>query len=290
VSDSDGAPETRDQAETAETSEGSETPSTRAPRRRFPRRFPVKSVVALAIIVLLGLPVVSLLQPGYYSRYPELTERMENWRTSTHARMSCADCHVEPGIDGYLSFAAKAVPAFYSQVVGGPDASNLLHVPTIAACQKCHTSYREVSSGGDLLIPHQAHVEVLEMECAFCHQDLVHTANPQGRNTPKMTFCLEECHDGTAASAECVDCHTRKEVPDNHLRDDWLLIHAEMIATEDCGECHAWSPDYCAECHAERPPSHTGNWKKLHQVPALERGSEGCKACHDDAFCQECHD
>lgn len=254
------------------------------------RHFPVKSAVALAILVVVGLPVVSLLQPGYYARYPELVERMENWRTSTHALMSCADCHIEPGVGGYASFTAKAIPAFYSQLFGGPSASNLLHVPTTAACQKCHTSYREVSSGGDLLIPHQAHVEVLEMECALCHQDLVHAGNAQGRNTPRMTFCLEECHDGTSASAECLDCHTRKQVPPDHLRDDWLSVHAEQIDAVDCGECHAWSPDYCAECHAKRPASHAGNWKKLHAEPALERGVDGCKACHPDAFCRECHD
>jgi len=254
------------------------------------RRFPVKSAIALVILVLLGLPIVSMLQPGYYQRYPELGPRMENWRVSTHARIPCSGCHIEPGIVGYAAFAEHAIPAFYSQLLHGPRPENLLPVPGRDACRKCHTSFRQVSSGGDLLIPHKAHVEVLEMECATCHRDLVHSVNTKGFNSPEMTMCLETCHDGEQASADCVSCHTRKNVPEDHRRDDWLEVHAEMTAVVDCAECHAWSPDYCSECHAKRPKSHAGNWKKQHAVPARARGGEGCPTCHDDDFCKECHD
>lgn len=254
------------------------------------RRFPVKSAVALAIIVVVGLPVFSTLQPRYYERYPELGPRMENWRNSTHARIACSGCHVEPGVLGYATFAARSIPAFYSQLVQGPHPDNLLGVPSVAACQKCHTSYRQVSSNGDLLIPHRAHVEVLEIDCAKCHTDLVHTENTQGYNGPRMAGCLEGCHDGEAASDECTDCHTRKHVPEDHKRADWLEVHSQMVDTVDCGECHAWSPDFCAECHAKRPASHEGNWKKGHAPVALRRGPAGCMTCHDEALCKDCHD
>lgn len=271
----------------------SESPDTqeRAVERRIRlRHFPWKSAIAVAIIVIVGLPVYSLLQPRYYQRYEDLASRMDNWRSSTHARIPCSECHVEPGAAGLFDFATKAVPAFYSQLLHGPRPANLLAVPGRDACQKCHTAYRQVSSTGDLLIPHRAHVEVLEINCPVCHQDLVHSVNEQGYNAPQMTMCLELCHDGEQASTECVDCHTQKHVPDDHLRDDWLEIHSDMTETVDCDECHAWSPDYCADCHAERPEGHIGNWKNLHQHPALERGEDGCLVCHDREFCKDCHD
>ena len=258
------------------------------PRKRW--RFPWKSAIAVAIIVLIALPIISVLQPAYYERYPELGPRMENWRTSTHAKISCSECHIEPGARGFVTFAAKSIPAYYSQLIQGPDTTNLLSTPDRDACQKCHTSYRQVSSNGDLLIPHRAHVEVLEIDCATCHEDLVHTANEAGYNAPTMIGCLENCHDGEQASAECTDCHTRKHVPDDHKRDDWLEVHAGHSEEIDCDECHGWSPDYCADCHAERPASHAGNWKKDHQYPALERGETPCRTCHDEAFCKDCHD
>lgn len=258
------------------------------PRRRL--RFPVKTALALALITALGLPVFSLLQPGYYGRYPDLSVRIGNWKASTHARVPCSGCHVEPGVPGMARFAAHAVPAFYSQLIRGPRPANLLPVPGIAACRKCHTDFRQVSSSGDLNIPHKAHVAVLGIKCATCHEDLVHSVNDKGFNQPSMTMCLDSCHDGDRASAECVDCHTRKQVPDSHRSKDWLAVHSTMSAQVDCGECHAWSPDYCAECHRERPASHAGNWKKLHAPVTISRGAKGCTTCHDGAFCKECHD
>lgn len=259
-------------------------------KKRRLRHFPVKSFLALVIIVLVGLPIFSTLQPRYYERYPDLEPRMENWRASTHAKIPCSGCHVYSGAGGMLEFSARAIPAFYSQLIQGPHPDNLLDVPDSDACQKCHTAYRQVSSTGDLLIPHRAHVEILEVECATCHRDLVHSENTQGYNSPKMTMCFEQCHDGESATRECIKCHTRKHVPDNHKTEDWLEVHSQRAEEIDCGECHAWSPDFCAECHSEKPESHAGNWKKMHQFPALERGDKGCKTCHEEKFCLECHD
>lgn len=244
--------------------------------------------LAIVVIVLLVLPVVSMLQPDYYRRYSVLGPRMDHWEVSTHSRVSCAECHVHPGIGGFLSFAAKSVPAFYSQLAKGPDATNLMEAPGRDACQTCHTQYRRVAPSGDLLIPHRAHVEVLELDCVVCHKDLVHSLNRHGFNKPEMETCLE-CHDGDRASDACVDCHTRKETPPTHMDDDWLEVHGQMADSQDCGTCHDWTPDYCAECHENRPASHVGNWKTDHAPLALERG-DGCLVCHGgQEFCDECH-
>ena len=244
--------------------------------------------VALVVIALV-VPTVSTLRPDYYRRYPDLAHRMDHWATSTHSRIGCAECHVEPGPSGLLAFALEAVPAYYSQVMSGPDADNLLTAPGRDACQSCHTSYRSVAPSGDLLIPHRAHVEVLEMECVACHEDLVHSLNDRGFNRPEMEGCLERCHDGETASAECVDCHTRKQTPDTHLQADWLQVHGDAAAEGDCGVCHDWTPGYCGACHEQRPASHVGNWKSGHAAPARERDG-GCLVCHDEKeFCGRCH-
>ncbi|MDO8964039.1 MAG: hypothetical protein Q7W30_06025 [Coriobacteriia bacterium] len=260
-----------------------------APARRL--HFPIKSVIALAIIVIVGLPVFSLLQPGYYRRYADLGPRMDNWSQSTHAKVPCSGCHVEPGVSGFLTFAAKSIPAFYSQLLHGPRPANLFGVPGRAACQECHTGYRQVSPNGDLLIPHRAHVEVLKLDCAVCHKDLVHVRNTLGYNKPSMSACLSACHNGKSATDKCVKCHTRKQVPDNHRRKDWLEVHSTLARTIDCGSCHAWSPDFCRECHLKRPASHAGNWKKLHGAVAKAGGDKGCLVCHEGGkSCRKCHD
>lgn len=261
-----------------------------------PRRFGLRlsrgligSALGLFVLVLLVLPVFSTLQPGYYGRYPELRERMNNWTVSTHGKTSCLACHVEPGASGFAGFAFRSIPAFYSQLATGPKSTNLLRPPSQRACQKCHTAYRKVSPDGDLLIPHRAHVEVLKMNCTVCHTDLVHAANDKGFNRPRMKPCLERCHDGVKATRECTKCHTHKKTPESHEQKDWLKVHSKMAETTDCGSCHSWTPDYCADCHAQRPASHKGNWKKDHAPHAKTRG-DGCLVCHGgEKFCKKCH-
>jgi len=252
-------------------------------------RFPWKTLVAVVVIGLLVLPVYSTLQPAYYERYPQLHGRIDAWTVSTHGRIPCSGCHIDPGPVGFIVFAAKSVPAFYSQLIFGPGPENLLQAPDRAACQKCHTGYRTVSPAGDLLIPHQAHVEVLKINCVVCHKNLVHSLNAAGYNKPEMQTCLSSCHNGVKATNKCEKCHTRKQVPPGHLKSDWLTIHPTMVNTIDCGHCHAWSPNYCRECHAHRPPSHVGNWKMGHGVRAKARGTKGCLFCHGQAFCSRCH-
>ncbi len=264
-----------------------EPPSVPPAHRRG--HFPWKSIVALVVVFLLVLPVYSTLQPAYYDRYPSMRSRMANWRVSTHALVPCSGCHVNPGPIGFLTFAAKSIPAFYSQLLTGPQSTNLMQVPDRQACQKCHTSYRQISAGGDLLIPHKAHVEVLKVNCPVCHKNLVHSVNTLGFNKPEMSTCLDTCHDGTKATNQCVKCHTRKEVPASHKDKNWLQIHPTMTETVNCGQCHAWSPDYCKKCHANRPASHSGNWKTEHAVRAKARGTKGCLFCHDQVFCNKCH-
>jgi hypothetical protein len=254
------------------------------------RRLRTWALIGLGVllVVVVVLPVFSTLQPDYYRRYPDLGPRMDHWETSTHARISCGECHLDPGISGVVTFSAKAIPAFYSQLVQGPDTTNLLGTPTREACQKCHTSYRSVAPSGDLLIPHKAHVGILKMECTTCHKNLVHSLNRHGFNRPDMETCLT-CHDGVAATDECVKCHTRKQTPASHTQKDWLQVHGAAAAEQDCAECHDWTPGYCAECHERKPASHVGNWKKNHAAPAKVRG-DGCLVCHGgEEFCKTCH-
>ncbi len=259
-------------------------------RRRRRHRIVKWGAIALgiALVVALVLPVVSVLQPGYYRRYPALAQRMDHWAVSTHSRISCTECHVNPGAREFAAFAIKAIPAFYSQLVSGPSTTNLLSAPKREACQRCHTAYRTVSPAGDLLIPHKAHVQVLGMECVTCHKNLVHTPNRRGFNRPEMEGCLATCHNGDTASDKCTDCHTRKQTPDTHDRKDWLQTHGKMAETIDCAQCHDWTPKYCEECHKLRPASHAGNWKKDHGPVAKQRG-DGCLVCHQEKFCKECH-
>ena len=272
-------------------------PATEAPepaagegKSHLARQIWTVAVSALIFILLVGLalPVFSTLQPEYYERYPALHVRMDNWRKSTHAKVGCAGCHVKPGFLGFMEFAARSVPDFYSQLIYGPSKTNLFSTPDASACRKCHTDYRQVSPQGDLLIPHRAHVVVLKMQCAECHKNLVHSVNAQGFNSPEMATCLR-CHDGKTATNRCEKCHTGKQAPPSHAAANWLQVHSQKVGTVDCGKCHGFTQNFCADCHSRKPKSHAGNWKTAHAVAAKEH-RQACVVCHDAKFCKNCHD
>lgn len=259
----------------------------RAGQRR--RRFIAGAGLAFFVIIL-TLPLFSIGRPGFYERFKPLRGRIQTWHTSTHAQMTCLACHLEPGTEKALEFLARAMPVYYGAVLGQTGDPGLFTTPTKAACQKCHTAYRQVSASGDLLIPHRAHVVVLKLNCADCHQRLVHSPNPSGFNSPKMGYCLSKCHDGRKATNRCTDCHTEKATPDNHKSGNWLQVHGQKTEQINCGRCHGWAPKLCQACHTSRPRTHVGNWKKEHKGRALIRG-KGCLVCHGGKkFCLKCHD
>ena len=251
------------------------------------RRLIVVAVLAVLIIVA-GVPMYSARQSEYYGNFNGTKGYFRTWRTSTHEKMSCIECHVEPGASNRFVFIARAVGEHYLRFALSGK-TNLFAKPSRQACQECHTTYRVVSASGDLLVPHRAHIEVLKMSCADCHNALVHTQNTKGVNTPRMEACLK-CHDGKKASAKCKSCHTEKAYPESHQAGNWLEIHSEVVKEIDCAKCHAWTPDFCKQCHSRKPKSHRGgNWKKLHAPPARENGKR-CMICHKEKKCLECHD
>jgi hypothetical protein len=256
------------------------------------RRSGLIAITVAAVLVALALlivPGITTLQPGYHERFPGSRESIQHWRESSHARMTCGECHLEPGSKGVVEYGLKAIPVFYSQLLSGKRSTDLLGPPSSQACMKCHSTTRQVSADGDLLIPHRTHIDKLGIECAECHGNLVHTKNPRGLNRPRMTGCVESCHDGKRATDKCEKCHTGKQVPDSHRQKNWLQIHQTESKKVECRSCHEWSPDFCADCHSRRPASHQGNWRKLHADKAKTRGESVCRFCHEAKFCTKCH-
>jgi hypothetical protein len=260
------------------------TPEQRASRRK---RLLVGGLVALAVVLLVVIPGYLAQRPQFMSRYHKFSPQYESWATSVHAQVACQKCHVKPGFFPQMGYRVQALGQFYASLVSRANPPKAIGTPpTNDSCRSCHPDYRTVSPSGDLNIPHRAHVVVLKLKCIECHTDLVHTANAQGDHKPSMETCLV-CHDGKKAKNACVNCHTGKAAPANHKAADWVVIHPTMQAKMDCEKCHGWTENWCAECHSRRPPSHVKKWRSLHGAAVNKRRT--CEACHEAAFCIECH-
>jgi len=256
-----------------------------APLRARERRNRVVLIGAIALLLVL-VPMVLVVQRGYFKRIPALAREYEPWSTSPHAEVGCAECHVRPGVLTQTVYRTRMVGEFYLSLVARSHEPNVFAKPSNEACLKCHNDLRSVSPKGDLQIPHRAHVTVLKMNCVECHDYLVHELNPAGKHTPTMAGCLR-CHDGDTAKNTCTACHTQKAAPESHQAKDWLIQHPQQAAGAECDSCHKWTDKWCADCHARKPASHTKEWRAIHGTAVKQHRS--CEACHDGDFCVRCH-
>jgi hypothetical protein len=250
------------------------------------KRYVFAGIAVLALLLLVVLPGFLASRPAFFGRVPSLTKKYEAWSTSTHVGAGCEGCHVAPNAVAKTTYRARMVGEFYLSLVFRSREPKVFNTPTNESCLACHNDLRTVSPKGDLQIPHRAHVTVLKMKCVECHNYVVHDKSPEGKHTPPMSGCLR-CHDGDTAKNGCTVCHTAKAVPASHKAADWDIVHAKKAADPECDSCHKWTENWCVDCHARRPRSHTADWRATHGAQVAKHRS--CEACHDAAFCVNCH-
>jgi hypothetical protein len=216
--------------------------------------------------------------------------RYENWKTSDHAEVGCADCHTEPGLPAQALHKVVALKELYLHftVQNQPnppeiEANEEAKETVNHACLRCHSLDRNYTLPNNLIMPHKKHIEK-GLVCSTCHLRLVHgEADNRG---PKMELCLK-CHNGKKAPDKCTTCH-KMTAPANHKQANWLDVHGKLSKTLDCGKCHNWRSYWCAQCHSKKPKSHQVKWRTNHKNRAkTDRG--GCNACHQPSFCMKCH-
>ena len=257
-----------------------------APGPAMKRHLVRVGIVVLAVLVFGVLPGYLASRPGFFARYPSLSEQYVPWSTSPHVGVGCEGCHISPTPLARAAFRARMVGEFYLSVAAGSREPDYFERPENEACLECHTELRTSSPKGDLQIPHRAHITILEMDCVECHNYLVHDFSPEGKHAPTMVGCLR-CHDGDTARDDCVACHTEKAAPTSHAAADWLIVHAAQAADPECVTCHKWKEDWCADCHRDLPQSHGTDWRAVHGERAGEH--RNCEACHVTDFCVRCH-
>jgi hypothetical protein len=145
-------------------------------------------------------------------------------------------------------------------------------LPTMATCESCHdiedeaecaTCHQNPDDPGGYeaiteysqLFAHQRHI-AQGLECATCHENAAVADTDEVVGLPGMVGCVD-CHEDQAVENECLTCHT----PDEELM----------------------------------PSSHVVGFTRAHGSlagrDALNAAGElSCMTCHEEAFCQECHE
>ncbi|MHA2620840.1 MAG: NapC/NirT family cytochrome c [bacterium JZ-2024 1] len=157
-----------------------------------------------------------------------------SWKASTHKQMACVQCHIEPGLAGFLHAKIVLGPRdVYSEIVHRPSPEKITQLALRFRddqCERCHRGILGITEKAIENLPppvkivglkyaHQKHKET-KVLCVDCHLDAVH-GTPQKYATmfPAEKQCLV-CHGkywkdgrvdpgntGKLISKRCSTCH-----------------------------------------------------------------------------------
>ncbi len=182
-----------------------------AEQREMKKLIRIMPLLGMVFIVLLatGIPLYMTSQPGFCRSCHIMRPYYSSWDTSTHARLTCIDCHSGSGITGYVNGRVNLMKYTVASIVGGTDETELKAEVDNKKCASCHKVNRKVSAG-DLRLPTRHHeLKDKDVKCTDCHKRLVHNSTPTGKNKPREAVCVK-CHQEKNISTECKTCHSDK--------------------------------------------------------------------------------
>jgi nitrate/TMAO reductase-like tetraheme cytochrome c subunit len=147
-------------------------------------------VIGLAFVLFAGHFLMAY--PGICLHCHVNQTKIEMWSQSVHPdRVTCVNCHAEPGQLFPHKFSAK------SEFVN----KNCLH---------CHNNIekKEQQISNDIKFSHRLHIQEAELTCVDCHRNIVHEKMLRGTNKPSHATCVE-CHEEVKEGGReaCLKCH-----------------------------------------------------------------------------------
>jgi nitrate/TMAO reductase-like tetraheme cytochrome c subunit len=147
-------------------------------------------VLGVAFVIFAGH--ILMTHPGICLHCHVGQTRIEMWSQSVHpTRVSCVNCHAEPGQLFPHKFSARDV--FVNK-----------------NCINCHKDVekKEKQVINEIKITHRMHIQEAELKCVDCHRNIVHEKMIPGTNRPSHATCIE-CHEGVEKGEPeaCLTCH-----------------------------------------------------------------------------------
>lgn len=247
-------------------------------------------LLALALILAAGAMEVSS-TPDFCGSCHVMKPYYESWKTSSHNRVACVECHIPPGITAELRKKYEAVSMVVRYFTGTYGTNPWAEIDD-AACLRCHERRliegREVFEG--VLFDHRPHLTEMRrgkrLRCTSCHSQIV-----QGSHIAVTASTCILCHFKDVppgqATARCTLCH---EVPRAVVSRGGLEFDHADVARFDmrCEWCHAHAAEgegrvpkeRCLTCHndAERLGA-LGEVDRLHRAHVSEHKVD-CLNCH----------
>jgi nitrate/TMAO reductase-like tetraheme cytochrome c subunit len=224
-------------------------------------------VVGYFIVAAMSSKAVAAQQQSEQTRSPagecaqchEMLPDILTWQVTVHDKFACTVCHINKKAANYVG---KHQSENYTKPIKIIDA-----IPN-SACLQCHTegANRTASPTGDLLIPHQIHLDA-GVACVKCHYGVAHAKIAERDLTsivadstkyeawnldiakkvatrpfimPSMWTCID-CHKQANVSRKCSTCHTKIPTLPSHDQPTWRTEHGVYARNglQECINCHA---------------------------------------------------
>jgi nitrate/TMAO reductase-like tetraheme cytochrome c subunit len=222
----------------------------------------------LLTVIVTGFKLTST--PLFCNACHEMTPEYVTWRASTHNKLACTECHIEPGVEKLVTHKIESLSQVYKHL----RKEYLLPIQTPQAvknevCNKCHNlTTRVVTPTGDIKIPHDRHL-AKAIACVECHSGVAHgkiairqqtidgdfdqwtIAMGEAQMAPRfrtigMKQCLE-CHRERKVATTCETCHNKIILPLNHKTSDWIAKGEHGLeakkSLEKCNRCHFFTKE-----------------------------------------------
>jgi cytochrome c-type protein NapC len=243
----------------------------------------------VVVAVILALPVWAANTPEYCSSCKATEAAGESWATSSHSGVECVDCHVPPGFTDSVAWRGREWLNVWADYLNVPQVTESGSRPSSDNCIACHPLDEIPEQGDEIVMPHQLHVDLRNLICADCHDQVAHAREDRTDGVSMATCSM--CHDEAGTVGDCSFCH-RTPPPDDVHPQDYLRTHGQEALADEaaCLRCHHDKASFCEDCHSRPTADHfAATWRYTHGEKVRDDGS-GCGGCHtEEEFCNQCH-
>lgn len=220
----------------------------------------------------------------------------QSWKTSSHARLNCRDCHIQ---DSYLEITNEKFvqypKRFWMTIWGVKEPINATNeysqtqMPS-ERCARCHKNkYRVFTFSSGITMNHDVH-ETAGIACAVCHNRVAHPkAEKYDPIDGKSKYGKFAYKDFLNMKDGCWRCHSSSNLFRNP--ETMSFIKKGKTPPSDCRACHNHDFPF-PEGHLDK------KWRANHKTIAKAKFDE-CLTCHaagkkfdnkGDLWCTLCHD
>ncbi len=263
------------------------------PKHWYARLLYLVPVVVLGVATFGSWGVSSSSNPHFCGTCHNMGTYFANWKSSKHAsaQVSCASCHYDPGLSGYLRAKIKGTSQLVQTLTDSAARKPVAQVSNETCLRSgCHSTDQLAHPVmlRTIRFEHRGHLGVLargpQLRCTSCHTSV----DPDTHFAVDTNTCFT-CHfhgalTNTTTAAGCVSCHA---LPQGKVAFDHV---AAGVKPQDaaCANCHervvagtaAVEPRQCRHCHIERAGQlMTASIGDIHARHVTGKGI-GCDWCH----------